>query len=388
MPDIFKLAHSVKMSAEEENTAEVMLYGEIISNMPDEWKWDEQDKSAADFDKAIKEVRKNGATKLLLRINSPGGICTEAVAMRSILSTAGFEEINIRIEGLCASAATMIASLPKAHVAIAEGSEYMIHNPWCIAFGNANEMEHTVERLRNIEKTTRTFYAMKTGQSDEQLKAWMDAETWFTAEEAVTAGFADELLKQQDEPEIAACVSNETMETMKKIYAHIPKQISVQEVKPAAKTISHGIPKHGGPTEYTKNKEEEEMELKDLTLDQLREGNPDLFHQIQQNAVNEERERIDAIDALTLPGYEEMAEQAKLEGTTAMEFQKQVVAAQKQKGATFIQQRKSETAKAKEVAGQAPEANAQSEEQKANEIAESVVKYAKELNSYGDNGMF
>ena len=27
--------------------------------------------------------------------------------------------------------------------------------------------------------------------SEEQVKAWMDAETWFTAEEAVKYGFAD-----------------------------------------------------------------------------------------------------------------------------------------------------------------------------------------------------
>ena len=105
--------------------------------------------------------------------------------MRSILANAGFEEINIRIEGMCASAATDIATLPGAHVAIAEGSEYMIHNPWCYALGNANELEHTIERLRNIEKMSRGFYMKRTGQAEEQIKDWMDAETWFTADQAV-----------------------------------------------------------------------------------------------------------------------------------------------------------------------------------------------------------
>ena len=49
-------------------------------------------------------------------------------------------------------------------------------------------------RLRNIEQTSREFYAKRTGQSDEQIKKWMDAETWFTAKEALEYGFADEIL--------------------------------------------------------------------------------------------------------------------------------------------------------------------------------------------------
>ena len=195
--DIFRLAYNVHMEAENSDTAEVMLYGEIVEDGPKWWKWSEEDKSAADFDKAIKDVLKAGAKKLLLRINSPGGVCTESVAMRSILANAGFEEINIRIEGMCASAATDIATLPGAHVAIAEGSEYMIHNPWCYALGNANELEHTIDRLRNIEKMSRGFYMKRTGQAEEQIKEWMDAETWFTADQAVEYGFADEVLEAE-----------------------------------------------------------------------------------------------------------------------------------------------------------------------------------------------
>ena len=103
--DIFKIGYSVKMSAESDDTAEVMLYGEIVGDVPSYWNYFyPEDKNASIFKKAIEDVKKEGATKLLLRINSPGGVCTEAVAMRSILANAGFDEINIRIEGLCASA--------------------------------------------------------------------------------------------------------------------------------------------------------------------------------------------------------------------------------------------------------------------------------------------
>ena len=385
MRDMFKLAYNVRAETDKTETAEVLIYGEIISDMPEEWKWSKEDKSAADFDKAIKDIRSKGAKNLLLRINSPGGVCTESVAMRSILANAGFENINIRIEGLCASAATDIATLPGAHVQIAEGSEYMIHNPWCFAIGNANEMETTIERLRNIEQMSRGFYMKRTGQSEEQVKEWMDAETWFTAEQAVEYGFADELLETEEK--MAACVTSKEYGTMKALYKSIPEEIDLKE-DPENQTVSNGDSVAGEPTEINSQKEEHvNMEINELTLDQLREGNPALLEQIQQSAVEAERERLSDIDALTIPGYEEMAEQAKADGTSVMEFQKQIVAAMKQKGDTFMQARQQETAKAQAVPGGAAEDDAETEDAKAKRDAEQVAEYAKEMMGHS-GGMF
>ena len=102
--DLFRLQFTQPQMSADGAEAEVLLYGEIIKYRPELFKDSPEDKSAIEFDKAIKAVREQGAKKLLLRINSPGGIVTEAIAMRSILCSAGFEAISIRIEGLCASA--------------------------------------------------------------------------------------------------------------------------------------------------------------------------------------------------------------------------------------------------------------------------------------------
>lgn len=374
---MFRLGYSVSMLAG--NLAEVSLYGEIIADMPEEWKWSAEDKSAADFKKAIDEVRKNGANNLLLRINSPGGVCTEAVAMRSILVSAGFDEITVRIEGLCASAATVLATIPGAYVEIAEGSEYMIHNPWGMAIGNANEIERTVDRLRNIEEMTRTFYAMRTGADEDQIKQWMDNETWFTAKAAVEYGFADELLSAGNETAIAACVTSDVMATMQSIYRDVPEQIAVEESH-----VSNGDPDAGEPTEINKQ-EENPMSLDELTLDELRAGNPALIDEIRQDAINTERERLADIDALTIPGYEEMAAKAKADGTSAIDFQKQLVSAMKQKGAEFLQARAAETAPSQDVAGDEPQRVTEDEEIKA--VAESVAGFASAYTGR-DNGMY
>ena len=375
--DMFRLAYSVNMLAG--NSAEVSLYGEIISDMPEEFKWSAEDKSAAEFKRTIDDVRQRGANTLLLRINSPGGVCTEAVAMRSILASAGFDEITVRIEGLCASAATVLATIPGAYVEIAEGSEYMIHNPWGVAIGNANEIGRTVDRLRNIEEMTRTFYSMRTGADEEQIKQWMDNETWFTAKEAVEYGFADELLSAGNETAIAACVTSDVMATMRSIYRDVPEQIAVEESH-----VSNGDPDAGEPSEI-QNEEEDPMELEGLTMDELRAGNPALVDQIRQDAVNAERERLADIDALTIPGYEEMASEAKANGTSAIDFQKQLVSAMKQKGADFIQARTAETAPAQDVAGDEPQRK--SEDQEIKEIAADVARFAERYTGHGD-GMY
>lgn len=411
--DIFRLAYNVRMQAENSDTAEVMLYGEIVENMPQWWRWSEEDKSAAEFDKAIKDVIKAGAKKLLLRINSPGGVCTESVAMRSILANAGFESINIRIEGLCASAATNIATLPEAHVAIAEGSEYMIHNPWCYAFGTADEIERTVTRLRNIEQMARGFYMKRTGQAESQIKEWMDAETWFTADQAVKYGFADEVLETEvsNETPAAACVTSHVMATMRGLYKTVPEQIAEfphggtvenggifiegdnipEFVTPEALAnyVSHEAPVAGASTEIQQHEEEHDtMDIKDINVDQLRAENPALLEQIQQSAVAAERQRQDDIDALVVPGYEEMAAQAKSNGTSAMDFHRQLVAAMKQKGGTFMQQRQQETAPAQNVSGGSPKDNGKSEEQEIQDIAKDIAAYAKAYSGVGDNGMY
>lgn len=424
--DIFRLGYSVRMEAESD-TAEVMLYGQIVEDGPKWWKWSEEDKSAADFDKAIKEVREKGAKKLLLRINSPGGVCTESVAMRAILGSAGFEEVNIRIEGMCASAATDIATLPGAHVAICEGSEYMIHNPWCYALGNANELEHTIERLRNIEQVSRGFYQKKSGQSEEQIKAWMDEEKWFTAEEAVEYGFCDELLEAEvgGETPAAACASAREMDIMRGLYKTVPAQIAVkdepaepeeeertvltqdelllqhtpriptgEQTEPAENAggnpiISNETSVAGDSTEIKNEEEQAHMDIKDITQEQLLAENPALLAQIQQAAVAADRQRQEDIDAITPPSaeYQAMAEEAKKNGTSAMDFHKQIVAAMKQKGANHQAARQQETAPAQKVTGGAPQ-DTQTTDQDIKAYAEEVAGYAKAYRGSADGGMY
>lgn len=391
--DFFRIRFSAPRLSADNSEAEIMLYGQIIEDMPENWKFSKEDKSAADFDKAIKSVKESGAKKLTLRVNSPGGIVTEAVAMRGILCTAGFEKISIRIEGLCASAATIIAAIPGAHVQIAPGSEYMIHNPWTIDWGNAEQFEHTAQHLRAEEATTRAFYAKKTGQTDEQIKAWMDAETWFTAEDAVKNGFCDELLAEGDDGtgKIAACVTLRTMSAMKAMYSNIPSTLSVREDPAPQTNVSNTEPvvAAGVVPENTQSEEEtSSMDITNMTPEQLRSENAALYDSIMQAGGAQERQRLQDIDDLTPAGYEAMAREAKENGTSAMDYHKAIIKAQREKGQQFIAQRAAETAAASSIRGGASEESAGGVEQEISANAKEVAEYAKAASVSMDGGMY
>lgn len=124
-----------------------------------------------------------------LHINSPGGDVFEARAMAAALVAHSGKVIS-HIDGLAASAATYLA-LAGNEVRIAEGSLFMVHNSWTLAFGNKNELLQTADLLAKIDGTIAADYQRKTGASAEQVTAWMDAETWFTAAEALAAKFVD-----------------------------------------------------------------------------------------------------------------------------------------------------------------------------------------------------
>ena len=377
----YRLRCTMKTDSKKED-AEVLVYSEIA----DEQYWGDET-TPTDFDKALKAAKEAGAKRLNIRINSGGGEVYAAIAMRSMIINAGFDSVRVMIEGLCASAATLFATVPGAHVVIADGSEFMIHNPMTIACGNASELEETVEHLHKMEEQFHEMYAARTGKSTDQIKSWMDATTWFTAKEAVDNGFCDERLETE---KAVASVSPKSMALMKRLYGDIPGQITEQapEEKPEDK-VGNGCPQSGKPSHTDiEKKEEQTMELKGLTLEQLRDENPDLLRQIQDAAVREERERLSDIDALTMPGYEDLAEKAKADGTSALDFQKQVVTAMKQKGHDFMEARKAETAPAKDVRGGAAETGLETEEQALKANADDMARYASEYVANGDNSMY
>jgi ATP-dependent Clp protease, protease subunit len=127
--------------------------------------------------------------RLSVRVNSPGGDVFEAIAIRAQIAEweAG---VDFQIDGLAASMASHIITLPGT-VTMAEGSMMMIHNPWTIAVGNADDLAKEITTLRKIEGDFAKVYAQKSKKSEEVVAEALAAETWFTVDEAIEFGLAD-----------------------------------------------------------------------------------------------------------------------------------------------------------------------------------------------------
>ncbi len=124
-----------------------------------------------------------------LHINSPGGDVFEARAMAAAV-VAHPGTVVAHIDGCCASAATYLA-LACNEVRMTDGGLFMVHNSWTLAYGNKAELRATADLLDKIDGTIIADYMRKTGASNEQVVAWVDATTWFTAQEALDAKFID-----------------------------------------------------------------------------------------------------------------------------------------------------------------------------------------------------
>jgi len=96
------------------------------------------------------------------------------------------------IDSLCASAATSIA-LSCKEVRMTDGAYFMIHNAQGLCWGDKSAMREMADTMEKVEIAIVGDYTNKTGKDEKQVKAWMQAETWFTAAEALENGFVDSI---------------------------------------------------------------------------------------------------------------------------------------------------------------------------------------------------
>ena len=124
-------------------------------------------------------------------INSGGGNVTDGMAIFNALRTYKSHTVA-RIDGIAASMATIVA-LGAKRVAMADNGWWMMHNPWGVMAGEAEDMQRQAGVLEKIGNTMLATYVAKSGLPEAEVKAMMDAETWLTAAEAKEKGFVDEI---------------------------------------------------------------------------------------------------------------------------------------------------------------------------------------------------
>lgn len=153
-------------------------------------------------------------SQINLRIHSPGGDVFAGMAIYNTLK-AHSAVIHVYIDGLAASMASVIAMAGDT-VYMPSNAMMMIHKPWGMQGGDADEMRRYAELLDKVETTLVQAYAAKTGKTPEEIHALLKAETWMDGGEAVAAGFADQLI---DPLQAAAQLNSKRMQE----FEHMPQ---------------------------------------------------------------------------------------------------------------------------------------------------------------------
>ncbi len=212
-------------AAAEGKPAELLIYGPIAN---ESWWGDEV--TPKQFKKDLDAL--GDVDEISVFINSEGGDVFAGQAIHSMLKRHK-AKVNVYIDGLAASAASVIAMAGDV-VRMPRNAMMMIHNPWTIAIGYAADFRKIADDLDKISETIVAVYEAKTGLKQEEIKAMMDAETWMTADEAKDKGFIDEV---EEAKEIAASIQGRflNMNGQAIDLARVPNPAGLLRAIPAAK---------------------------------------------------------------------------------------------------------------------------------------------------------
>lgn len=171
-------------AGDEPTNAELLIFAAIGD-------WEELGEvSAKQFATELSKLP-SSVKRLDIHINSPGGSVFEAQAIYSRLADHRSEKI-VYVDGLAASAASIVAMVGHK-IYIRANANMMIHLPSGFAIGNADDMRTVASALDSVTESMINVYAKRSGLEREELRSLMAAETWFSPQQAVEKGFADEM---------------------------------------------------------------------------------------------------------------------------------------------------------------------------------------------------
>lgn len=290
--------------------SEILLYGPIAG----ESSWWGDEVTPRSFAEDLESL---GGKDVTVRINSGGGDVFAAHAIHNQL-VAYKGRVTVVIDGLAASAATIIA-VAGDKIIMPSNALFMIHNP---AIGlsdyyGAEELLKAAEALNTIKGSIVAAYRKRCKASAEELAAMMDAETWMGAAECLEKGFVDEI-QGSVSPVLngSSLIVNSINFDMKNfknqdaLKACLNKKMEVQSMNNKLEAFLNGL----GLKLVDEN--QPTASVQNVTTQQPAVD----AEQIAKNAVEAERQRVAALEALDggdNPAVTAIIAEAKKNGKTA-----------------------------------------------------------------------
>lgn len=187
------------MLVDGEDEADLYIFGDISSY--GHWGEDDPTRSAYDI---VNELNGVKANKINVHINSYGGDVSEGLAIYNTLKNSA-KEITTYCDGFACSAASVVFMAGAKRV-MSKESLLMIHNAWVMTMGNSEELRKQADDLEKITQASVEAYKSVATISEDEIKKMMHDETWISADDALSYGFATEIsdADEGDEPKQSA----------------------------------------------------------------------------------------------------------------------------------------------------------------------------------------
>jgi len=211
----------IKVQAKAKGTAEVLIYGPIGED------WYGNGVTAKQFRDDLKAA--GDISEIFVHINSPGGEVFDGIAIYNELRAHKARKI-VQVDGYAASIATVIA-MAGDEIVLGTGTAMMIHGPSTFAWGPADTMRETADMLDKVAVGMVDAYArFNKTLAREDIEALMTGgDHWYTAAEAIKAGFATRMAEEQEPTD-----STEATSAFKKAFAQVREQFSAPTLRIAA----------------------------------------------------------------------------------------------------------------------------------------------------------
>lgn len=211
----------IKVQAKANGTAEVLIYGPIGED------WYGNGVTAKQFRDDLKSA--GDVSEIVVRVNSPGGEVFDGIAIYNELRAHKARKI-VQVDGYAASIATVIA-MAGDEIVLGTGTAMMIHGPSTFAWGPADTMRETADMLDKVAVGMVDAYArFNKTLAREDIEALMTGgDHWYTAAEAIKAGFATRMAEEQEPTD-----STEATSAFKKAFAQVREQFSAPSLRIAA----------------------------------------------------------------------------------------------------------------------------------------------------------
>lgn len=219
--------------------AELLIFGDIGES------WSANSTQAADVVRQLGELPTSVRT-ILVRINSYGGSVADGLAIYNALLQHPARK-TVHVDGVAASIASLIA-MAGDETLMAETAMLMVHAPWGPATGNAAEHREFADRLDDYSRSMARAYARKTGRTEADMMELLQQgrDHWFSAEEAVAAGFADGLIEHAAQASLPDPTSAMARVAHRRAPAGVAAALRLSLSPQGAQTVSNPNPNQQG----------------------------------------------------------------------------------------------------------------------------------------------